>query len=140
MVCSDDNDSLQSVGQVSQHRALTYRLHSLDFTRGLQIISTRRGVQQSLQNRPPLLLKKIVHIPSTVIYLKIMQLKTPNVLAPVTGELGAISKLSYLGEERARERACERRNRPLLSRLLPRAQSRASTFHDIPQMESLLAG
>ena len=57
VVCSDDNDSLQSVGQVSQHRALTYRLHSLDFTRGLQIISTRRGVQQSLQNGPPLSLK-----------------------------------------------------------------------------------
>ena len=57
VVCSDDNDSLQSVGQVSQHRALTYRLHSLDFSRGLQIISTRRGVQQSLQNGPPFLLK-----------------------------------------------------------------------------------
>ena len=57
VVCSDDNDSLQSVGQVSQHRALTYRLHSLDFTRGLQIISTRRGVQQSLQNGTPILLK-----------------------------------------------------------------------------------
>ena len=57
VVCSDDNDSLQSVGQVSQHRALTYRLHSLDFTRGLQIISTWRGVQQSLQNGPPMLLK-----------------------------------------------------------------------------------
>ena len=57
VVCSDDNDSLQSVGQVSQHRALTYRLHSLDFTRGLQIISTQRGVQQSLQNGPPFLLK-----------------------------------------------------------------------------------
>ena len=57
VVCSDDNDSLQSVGQVSQHRALTYRLHSLDFTRGLQIISTRRGVKQSLQNGPPFLLK-----------------------------------------------------------------------------------
>ena len=57
VVCSDDNDSLQSVGQVSQHRALTYRLHSLDFTRGLQIISTRRGIQQSLQNGTPILLK-----------------------------------------------------------------------------------
>ena len=59
VVCSDDDDSLQSVGQVSQHRALTYRLHSLDFTGGLQIISTRRGAhdQQSLQNGPPFLLK-----------------------------------------------------------------------------------
>ena len=39
-----------------------------------------------------------MHIPSTVIYFKIIQLKTPNILPPATGELGAISKLSYLGE------------------------------------------
>ena len=75
-----------------------------------------------------------------MIYFKIVKLKTPNILTPATGELGAISKLSYLGEQRARESASERGNRPLLSRLLSRAQSRASTFHDIPQMESLLAG
>jgi len=60
------------------------------------------------------------------------------------------SKLSYLGERskpcenaRASEAARGQRNpfsaRPSLSRLLSHA-SRASTFHDIPQMESLLAG
>ena len=60
------------------------------------------------------------------------------------------SKLSYLGERskpcenaRAREASRGQRNTfsspPQLSRLLSRA-SRASTFHDIPQMESLLAG
>ena len=39
----------------------------------------------------------------------------------------------------ARERASERRSREGQSRLLSRA-SRACTFHDIPQMESLLVG
>ena len=83
-----------------------------------------------------------MHIPSTLIYVKILQLKTPNILTPVTGELGAISKLSYryFAKRAVREHVSERRNRPLLSRLLSRAQSRASTFHDIPQMESLLSG
>ena len=81
-----------------------------------------------------------MHIPSTVIYFKIIQLKTPNILTPVPGELGAISKLSYWAKQRAQERASERGNRSLLSRLLSLAQFRASTFHDIPQMESLLAG
>ena len=60
------------------------------------------------------------------------------------------SKLSYLGERskpcgnaRASDAARGQRNPfsapPPLSRLLSHA-SRASTFHDIPQMESLLAG
>ena len=41
---------------------------------------------------------------------------------------------------REASRASEQRSRPrLLSRLLSRA-FRASTFHDIPKMESLLAG
>ena len=80
-----------------------------------------------------------MHIPSTVIYFKIIQLKTPNILTPVTGELGAISKLSYLGDaSRARTREWAEKPAPA-SRLLSRAQSRASTLHDIPQMESLLA-
>ena len=48
-----------------------------------------------------------------------------------------MSKLSYLGEPRDNARASGEAARG--SRLVSRA-SRASTFHDIPQMESLLAG
>ena len=53
------------------------------------------------------------------------------------------SSLVWTSRVRTRERASERKElslpRPPLSRLLSRA-SRASTFHDTPQMESLLAG
>ena len=56
----------------------------------------------------------------------------------------ACNKLSYLGErseprENAQASREAARGRPRQSRLLSRA-SRACTFHDIPQMESLLAG
>lgn len=41
VVRSYDDDSLECVRQVSQHRTLTDSFHSLDFTRRLQIIPTQ---------------------------------------------------------------------------------------------------
>ena len=64
-------------------------------------------------------------------------------MLPATGHLACEQALLFGRAKRAaRERASEReaaRDRPPLSRLFSRA-SRASTFLDIPQMESLVAG